>query len=105
MKRRLLLKGAVSLGATLLAEPLLPEAAVAGGSTSLQFFEGTLSGGPFEGWTLWLSATGTRAVGLAFDPASVAGDLQALRLEGRLSKHRLHAEVYARDDLNLTQPI
>lgn len=104
MQRRELLRKGILLAGSLGAGQAVEPSPTAAQSLSLSFFEGELRGLPSPGWTIVLSATGTRAQGFAHN-VGAAPPADGLRLRGRLQAGRLTLQVYALQDVNLTSPI
>src|SRR5262249_21002414 len=105
MERRELLRRGALLGSLLVGERLADVEPAAAGGLPVAFLEGELEAGDLPAWTLWLSITGKRAQGFAFDPATVDDELQALRFEGRFHDGRLKMTVFGLKDVNFTRPI
>jgi hypothetical protein len=107
MERRDFLKRGALLGASLVAGPT--SAADDGDGDDFGppvfFLEGLLHRERLGDWLLWLSLTGSRAQGFAFDPATVDAQLAALRFEGRLRGNQLAMQLFALEDLNYLHPL
>ncbi len=99
---RFVLRSGAVLGLTRIGDPDPVEAA----EPSVEFQQGTLSGGIFDGWKALLAITGRAVRGTVYDPAETGnGRISGYRVRGTATGKVLELDFFEMDDIGFNASV